>query len=90
MPCNDAGPSYEETCRDHNDRTIMTRLACDRCRDIESRGMPIPGWVGDWWLRHKRYDEERVRAEKKAARAAEVRKQALSKLTDEEIAELGV
>lgn len=67
----------------------MTRLACDRCRQLESKG-ELPTWALEWWTSHKRRDEERVASEARAKKEAAVRKKALAKLTQEERDELGV
>ena len=90
MPCSDGGPSREQIEREHRDHQTMTRLACDRCREIESRGGIVPAWAQEWWTEHKRRDNERLERETKAQSEAEIRKQAIAKLTPEEREELGV
>lgn len=68
----------------------MTRLSCDRCREIEARGGTVPEWAMDWWQRHKQEDEERLRTETAAVESAVIRARAIRKLSREEREELGV
>ena len=90
MPCSDGGPSREQIDREIRDVNTMTRLSCDRCQEIESRGSEVPEWAKEWWESHKRKDyEETLRSEKKR-KEVEIRKRAINKLTPEERAELGV
>ena len=90
MPCSDGGPSREQIEREQRDHQTMTRLACDRCREIEARGGTVPAWAQEWWQEHKRRDDDRQQRETQAQREAEIRKRAISKLTPEEREELGV
>jgi hypothetical protein len=90
MPCSDSGPSREEIERESRDHQTMTRLSCDRCREIESRGGTVPSWGQEWWQEHKLRDAERLKRDHKVQREAEIRKQAIAKLTPEEREELGV
>jgi len=90
MPCHDAGPSREETERSRRDHQTMTRLACDRCREIEARGGTVPEWAQEWWTNHKRKDAERLERDLRAQREAKIRAHAIAKLTPEEREELGV
>lgn len=68
----------------------MTRLACDRCRELEARSGEVPEWAVEWWKIHKKEDERRIQKEVAARKSAEVRKQAIAKLSKEEREELGV
>ena len=68
----------------------VIRLACDRCRELETRGGAVPEWAKEFWDEHKQRDEERLQREAKAQHGAEIRKQAIAKLTPEERSELGV
>jgi hypothetical protein len=91
MPCqSDYSPSYEELQRERQMRDTETRLACDRCRELEARGGVVPELARGWWEKHKAEDAARLAAEIRAKRDAEVRAKAISKLTPEERAELGV
>lgn len=76
----------EEDLKYQEDIDIMTRLACDRCREIERRGGLVPGWAAQWWLEHRRADDVRPGF----ARDNYVRMMAIAKLTDAEREELGV
>lgn len=85
MPCMDAGPSPEQERLDAKrreqaeaDRHVMARLACDYCRLIERGSESIPAWAQDWWKRHKKDDDKRIRRE------------AIAKLTPEERRVLGI
>ena len=89
MPCRDERdhlPGEE----DNINHQIMTRLSCDRCREIEARGGTVPDWAKGWWDEHKKADASRIVREQEAKRASEVRQRAIDKLTPEERAELGV
>ncbi len=90
MPCSDGGPSYEQTQRDAEEHQILTRLACDRCREIEARGGLVPTWAQEWWTDHKREDAEREAQNQRAKQEAAIRRRAIAKLTPEEREELGV
>jgi hypothetical protein len=96
MPC----ATEQNECRSSDDpvkvssrfirrRAAETRLACDRCRQLETNG-GVPEWATEWWELHKVIDDERIATEAEAARTAKVRKSALAKLTAEEREELGV
>ena len=61
MPCGDYNaPSKDMDVQDNDYRTI-TRLACDRCKHLESINESIPLWAIDWWKRHKQEDEDRCK-----------------------------
>lgn len=59
MPFRDGGPSIEQIKRELRDRNSMRELACDRCKDLESRGESIPDWAIEWWEGHKAEDEKK-------------------------------
>jgi hypothetical protein len=90
MPCSDAGPSAADARREYENRQIMIRLACDRCREIEARGGHVPDWAKRWWMEHQLRDAERLMREEAARRSNAIREQAIAKLSAEERAELGV
>lgn len=63
-------PCYSEPYGVEVDPTTLdtiTRLACDRCKDLESKG-EVPEWAARWWDLHKLADVEREKreADKKA------------------------
>jgi len=68
---------------------ILTRLACSYCKELESKGAPVPSFAKDWWTTHKIEDEMREEREKQARIAKAKKKQALNKLTPAERALLG-
>ena len=90
MPCSDGGPSYEQVEQEERDLKTMTRLACDRCKEIEARGGNVPAWAMEWWTRHKAKDRERLKEDAVARRESKIRKTALAKLTKKEREELGL
>lgn len=90
MPCTDGGPSWEDIQKEQRNHATIVRLACDRCRELESRGGAVPDWALEWWNEHRTQDLRRQRYEAAAQRDAEIRKQAIAKLTPKERAELGV
>jgi hypothetical protein len=90
MPCMDGGPSYEQVQREKRFFVAQARLACDRCRDLEKRGLPIPSWAVEWWEQHKRDDNARERRESAEREARKLKESALAKLSPEELKALGV
>lgn len=90
MPCSDGGPTREETERELRDHQTMTRLACDRCRELEKRSGKVPAWASEWWEAHKLEDRQRFEQEERARDGSRIRERAVAKLTPEERAELGV
>lgn len=75
---------------DRKAHQTMTRLSCDRCREIEARGGVVPEWAREWWDAHKLEDKRRLELEEAVRKGAEIRKRAIAKLTPEERSELGV
>ncbi len=95
MPCNSGmGSSFSGTdyeARRENDR--MARVMCDMLRALEAQGVDVSIYGPDaakWWAEHKAHDARRKLQEETAKRQAEIREQALSKLSDEERAALGI
>lgn len=89
MACeSDYSVEYKERMLRFED--AKTRLACDRCKEIEARGGVVPDWALEWWTYHQEHDAKRLLRSALAAKEAEIRKQAIAKLTPEERAELGV
>lgn len=92
MPC-----FVDPTTLTHEERTgyskeeydAMHRLACDRCKELESKGA-VPEWAMGWWYKHKIRDAALREQNERARHAEEVRQAALEKLTKEERDELGV
>ena len=89
MPC-DSGPSYNDIQREREDRDVSARLACVYCRILESKNLPIPEYAENWWKRHKKIDADRKEAKNRSRLKDALRKQALGKLTDEELMALGL
>ena len=90
MPCSDGGPSREQIEQDARFHQTMTRLSCDRCRELEARDGKVPKWAAEWWENHQAHDAQRLTEQAEARRQYQVRKKALSKLTPEERDELGL
>lgn len=90
MPCTDNGPSREQIERQQRDHQTMTRLSCDRCREIEYRGGTVPEWAREWWEDHKQRDAEQLKQNARARQDARIRQKAIAKLTKREREELGV
>lgn len=86
------------------DNNQLTRMLCSLCSRIEEQGEDLISGIDeleDWWTEHKRLDAIRIQKEKleqkrkddiaKMKRKLEKKRQsALSKLTDDEIAALGL
>ncbi len=98
MPCRDYRddePSYRPCPGYHYDADAhsallrrldtATRLACDRCSELEERGEAIPAFAESWWREHKQADERRRTVEKAAADAKALLDSALAKLTPDEL-----
>lgn len=83
MPCFSDQPSKADEYCD-----VLTRLACDRCKDIIARGKKIPKWAQDWWEYHQEEDKQHKQMDKEEREEEKLRKQALAKLTKEERAVL--
>ena len=90
MPCSDGGYSQEYLDQQDRFKKTMTRLACDRCKELIAREGGVPDWATEWWEHHQAADKERQRTDAKVRKEAQIRKQAIAKLTPEERAELGV
>lgn len=89
MPCQ-SEPDYEQSEQEQRFLKTMTRLSCDRCRELENRDGKVPEWAQEWWAHHKAEDAERLKESAEARRSNKVRERALSKLTKEEREEIGV
>jgi hypothetical protein len=90
MPCTDAGPTWEQQEQEQRFNTTMTRLSCDRCRELIKRNGSVPEWAKEWWEYHKAEDRERLKESAQARKENQVRSRAIAKLTNEEREELGV
>lgn len=84
MPCTDGGYTREQLDWMEYVRNTTTRLACDRCKEFEERGEPIPEWAAAWWMKHKEFDRQRREREENERQEKLRRLQAVSKLTAEE------
>lgn len=93
MPCysHDNKPNVwpGRTRAEQQEYNVLTRLACDRCREIEARGGVVPEWAREWWELHKKIDASLASSPRKQ-REATIRAEALAKLTKEEREELGL
>lgn len=90
MPCMDGGPSRAQIEREARDAGTVYRLACERCKDIESNGGEVPDWARDWWEFHKVEDMKRERREVDAKKREEDRQAARDKLSPYDRAILGL
>lgn len=92
MPCTYYEPDYtqQELKEIREEKNTVTRLACDRCKELEIREGRVPDWAVKWWKKHKQLDAKREAASLKRQKEIAIRVQALSKLTKEERNELGV
>jgi len=90
MPCSDGGETWEQKEQASRFRDVMTRLACDRCKDFIAKQGYVPEWAEEWWAFHKAQDTQRRKESADARRSEAVRQRALSKLTPIEREELGV
>lgn len=95
MPCrcDDYGNTYSDLKREADK---LAEMLCRLCRPIEGAGILRVGWsevpadIQEWFAKHKEADRKR-QAEEMAKRHSEQLKQnALSKLTRDELAALGI
>jgi ABC-type cobalamin/Fe3+-siderophores transport system ATPase subunit len=96
MPCRD----YEYDDRDgitklkaQNDK--LARIACKALAELEKNGVEDLLLLGDdevrdWWKAHKEADAKAAAEKAEKARLAKLRREALSKLSDEEKKVLGI
>lgn len=106
MPCNDGGPpSYYDAYEDQRRRSDkLARMLCGLCGRIDAlvaEGNIISmddiahlinkdEKLAEWWVKHQEQDAKRLAAEKAKKRKQRVRRDALKKLTAEEIEALGL
>ncbi len=90
MPCTNDGAEWENYETNKKTHEILTRLACDHCKEMESKGEVIPDWATTWWANHKIADEQRKKENEKAKKSAAIRAAALAKLDAHERDELGL
>lgn len=94
MPCRDYTDdiSYWATSEGRKTLDTITRLACERCEEYETKGgiEAVPQWAQQWWLLHKMKDAEERDRERQERERLEERARALAKLTPEERAALGI
>lgn len=101
MPCRSETP--EETIymqrndikKLREDHDKVTRMLCTLCSVLEERYRTV--WnnvvsyeLRDWWTAHQEVDKKRRAAEAFAKHQTDVKKRALAKLSDEELAALGL
>lgn len=85
MPCRDEPCDYGPPAEERHENDVKARLACALCTYMESEGIPIPDWAIGWWEKHKAWDIKRKAQEKEAADNEAKAKEAMSKLTPEEL-----
>lgn len=98
MPCNDGGYSSQDDyelreLKKRNDK--LARIACAVMTALEAEGhedfiMLQNEEVREWWAEHKEYDRKRREAEAERRRLAQLKKDALAKLSPEECKVLGI
>lgn len=105
MPCRDyESDNYASNNRSGTVIILKTqadrlaRIACNAMKALEA-GTPLTKLLEDkevavWWTAHKKADEKdrlsKEKAKEKAATLAKLKKEAASKLTDEELAAFGL
>ena len=90
MPCMsyDDKPGWNE--RQWKDKTDkLARIACKALTELEKQGradflLIDDEETRDWWIAHKEADAKAQAAKKEEERRAQIRAEALAKLTDEE------
>jgi hypothetical protein len=100
MPCNDGGPpAYYDAYEDQRRRSDeLARMLCRLCRrieeldpdkdyalDLSTHLIQNDSKLSTWWKEHQEQDAKRLAAEKERKRKKVLRRQALKKLTAEEI-----
>jgi len=105
MPCMNYDDSWRDNWHDRAKITALSeitnrvsRVACRALRALE-QGTKIEDVLKDketrdWWAAHKKADDARIAKEEKAKQKqlelTEVKKQAIAKLTDEELEAFGL
>ena len=101
MPCRDyysdsPSPSSDAEVKKLKARAdMLARIACKAMGELEKNGVEDFLLLQDdelrnWWKQHKIYDEKAASAKKEKARLAKLKRDALSKLSDEEKKVLGI
>lgn len=96
MPCYATGSAEGDArlaAKEANGKlTETTRLLCEACRLLEQNNIidAASRKLIRWWIAHKKTDKERIERELQEKRREQVRKEALSKLSDEERRVLGL
>lgn len=92
MPCCDGGPSLSDWESQRERADDLARKLCRLCKTLEDKDLKDliceHTDVHVWWIEHKQEDARRLVAEAEVARKAKIRRDALAKLTPEEIAVL--
>ena len=101
MPCRDF---YSDSSSSSSDTEVkklkvradmLARIACKAMTELEKNGIEDFLLLQDdelrnWWKQHKIDDEKAASAKKEKARLAKLKRDALSKLSDEEKKVLGI
>lgn len=96
MPCRYDEPDSLDDSLDKAKKELdkLTRLLCEACRTgSPGSGESWQNWspeLRDWWAKHQKADENRRRVEAEKLRKRKIAEDALGKLSDEEIAALGI
>jgi len=104
MPCVDRPTLSEQYYENMEKAARVSAMLCATLASAESLGIlgvlvtatnesesgVKQSEIYNWWARHKREDEERKAREEATRRAAELKREALAKLTSEERKALGL
>lgn len=98
MPCSDGGYTYDnshELAALKNRCDQLARIACAVMTALEADGredfiLLQNQEVREWWTAHKEFDRKRREAEAEKQRLAQLKKDALAKLSAEERKVLGI
>lgn len=99
MPCSDGGWSRSvddseiRSLEKRNDK--LARIACAAMTALEANGIEDfilleNDEVREWWAEHKEFDRKRREKEAERKRLAQIRQDALAKLSPEERKVLGI
>lgn len=96
MPCRDYEDDYGwegRQLREQNDR--LARIACAAMTELEANGIEDAlllknAELREWWAAHKEADRKAHEAAEAKRRKAELKRQALAKLSAEELEALGI
>lgn len=96
MPCTDGGPSHQQIQDEINIKAAFcgAMMVLDRMGLVDEIDFAESGitkkWLEAWWDNHKREDKERNERELREKKREQDKKQALSKLSPDELIALGL